>query len=399
MNSKYIKLFMNISKLYKKNNKKFYFKYSNDILYQILSFSDNLNIENFFIHFENSFKPNEKEELFYLFESLLKYNSFFYPSKEFIENILNKNLYEFYDLCKLYKRIPPSLSNIEEFCDIFNNIFYIFNYQFQFNYENDIQINLYDFDKFLYSNINEFQINNFNKNFEYIKKNRIFNISMIKKILKNFELLFILEDDVYLENIDKNIINNIYVDNKILNLLKDLYINKKITQKNVYRDVINNYFSGLHNKQFYIKNKLLRIFDLSIEFSFEHSSNLDWINFISDYSKNNKIHIFQDLYFYLYLTIKHITLQHPYFNYYNDLQISYIYTYDNNESIIQYKLPKVDYIKYQYFGDFNIIKNNIKEYKELFKFLRVQYLENYIHFSKKHNYYFLLKNLAYFILT
>ncbi len=207
--------------------KKFEFKYPNDIIFQILSYNDNDSIENFFIKIDYFYELNNKENLISLFEFLLKNNPHFYPSKSFIHNIINKNLYEFYDLCKIYKRIPPKLCNIKEFTHIFNNIFYIFNFQFDFNHNIDIQNNLYTFNLFL----NNFNIleNSFNNSsyFSNSYDDNIFKIEDIDNFLKNFDLLFIFDNDIYFEEISKNIINNVYFNNKLLDILNNLFNEKK----------------------------------------------------------------------------------------------------------------------------------------------------------------------------
>ncbi len=376
---------------FKKNNLKF--KYPNDILYQILSYNDNNSIENFFIKIDYFYSNEKKENLINIFESLLKRNLTFFPSKSFIKYILNKNLNEFYDLCKFYKRIPPKLSTLYDFTHIFNNIFYIFNFQFDFNYNNDIQNNLYTFNLYL----NEFNIleNSFNNSLYFSDdyQDDIFKTEDILYFLKNFDFLFIFDNDIYIEEIDLNIINNIYLNNNLLNILNKLYIEKK--NKNTFRDYINEYYNQSFENQYFIKNNKIRYFDLSVEFIHKQNDNIYWLHFISNFSKKYQIHLFQNLHFYLYLTIKYFIKNNKNFNH---LYLSFVYSYVEHESILNFKLPKINFIKNHYWGDINIIKNNIKKYNELFKFLRLQYLESYVHFSKKQHYYFLLKNFAYFIL-
>ncbi len=169
----------------------------------------------------------------------------------------------------------------------------------------------------------------------------------------------------------------------------------KKKNRSIFRDFINQYHNQSFENLFFIKNNKLRYFDLSIEFINNFNNNYYWLEFISKFSKNYKIHIFQNLYFYIYLTIKYFIKNNKNFNH---IDLTFAYSYIEHESILHLKLPKINYLNNQYWGNINIIKNDIKKFYELFKFLRLQYLESYIHFSKKQHYYFLLKNLAYFLL-
>ncbi len=367
-------------------NKKIQFKYTKDILCEILSYNDLNNIENFFLKTYTFFIYNQENQKYYLdfFEYFLKYFDSFYPSKDFIKKILNTDFYEFYTLCKKYNRIPKSLSSLNNFCDIFNKIFHIYNFEYHFDSNNDIQSNLHLFTQ------------EFIKN-DYLKKENIpkyFQTTDIIDFLKNIDLLFIFDEDIFFINIDDYMIDNIYLQKKLLNNLYKLYINDH-RQRNYLRDYINDYFNKIFSSQININNNKFRFFDMSFEFIYKNNENFKWYQFISDFSKNNQINIFQNLYFYIYLTILYFTKEHSEFD---NIYVSFIYSYEEHDSVLHYKIPKIKNIENLYWGNLNQIKKDMTKYLDLYKFLRNQYLESYLHFSKKQYYFFFLKNIAYFLL-
>ncbi len=385
-------------------NKKYYLRYSNDIIYQCLFYLNNKEFEDFIYKLSSNHTLNIDFFIDFI-ENFIKMNIHYYPTREFIDWLFNNSLDDIYFICKKYKRLPISLCTIDEFTEKLNYVFHLYNFEF---IESKNSEYLVDFREFLVNKINPFHnfLNNkdtkASNNLEYNNKiHKYFTISDLYSIIKDLKLLFIFDKDIYINNISDEFIDNIYINKEFLENLNWLFTNNQVIDIKHYisininpskfNDLINktNINQTINNNQ--SSNINYRSFDESFEYFYNYFNNKHWIYKIQELSKKYQLKLNQDLNFYLTFVICVIN------NYsFNQLNISYS-NYQSNESIINIKIPFIHDLYKFYWGDINDYSIYMKKYKKLIEYLKDNHFENKIFISKKYHYLRLLSNYVYLL--
>lgn len=355
-------------------------KHSIDIMNESLLYLDNKELEDLFYKL-NSLKTFKLSQTFIdIMENHIKKNNRFYPSKEFIQWTIKNDYIEVYDICKKYKRIPKSLCTLEEFCEKFNYIFHNYN------------------------DLNEFPINYSKKKNTYTIP-YYFSIFDVYNIIKDLKIFFIIDNDIYLNNITSDFINKVYLDKELLENINWLYENDELY--NIDRFILYNFsypkinynMNDMNdvndvNEEINNNKKYYRAFDNSFDYHYNYYKNKYWINLIIELSKKYKLKGQQDPNMYSLFVLQ--LLDNVIFNSTSPHYSINIFT--QNESIINMKIPFVlDLHKYYYWGDFGEYHRYIQKFRKLIYYLKNDYLDNGIDNIKRYFYINLLSNYLYLL--